>query len=152
MIKIEAITKIKVAVTVLVFLCAYSVSAQVLLLDSVLVKVETGNPMLKVYDMQVKALDAYSKGARSQMPPQLEAGFFMTPYNPKFWKADPDMYSDGMGSFMIGAQQMFTNPAKLNANFKYMKSMSSVQSATKIFIGNMLLSDAKMNYYDWVIL
>lgn len=129
-----------------------SASAQILSLDSVLSIIETNNPMLKVYDAQVKAYDAYAKGAKSLMPPQLEAGFFMTPYNPMMWKANPAEFDKGMGSVMVGAQQMFTNPVKLNANFNYMKSMSSVQASSKTFQRNILFTDAKMNYYEWMIL
>ncbi len=139
----------------LITICSYlllNVSAQTLSLDSVLSAIETDNPMLKVFDAQVKASDAYAKGAKSQMAPQLEAGFFMTPYNPMMWKANPAEFDKGMGSVMVGAQQMFTNPVKLNANFSYMKSMSSVQASSKTFQRNMLFAEAKMNYYEWMIL
>lgn len=129
-----------------------NISAQTLSLDSVLITIESMNPMLKVYDAKMNAYDAYAKGAKSYMPPQLEAGFFMTPYNPMMWKANPSEFDKGMGSVMVGAQQMFTNPVKLNANFNYMKSMSSVQASSKTFQRNMLFADAKMNYYEWMIL
>ncbi|MBP7388764.1 MAG: TolC family protein [Chitinophagales bacterium] len=142
----------RIIITTVSSLLLLNVSAQPLSLDSVLGAIETNNPMLKVYDAQVKAFDAYSRGAKSQMPPQLEAGFFMTPYNPMMWKANPAEFDRGMGSVMLGAQQMFTNPVKLNANFNYMKSMSSVQVSSKSFQRNLLFADAKMNYYEWIIL
>ncbi len=40
-----------------------------------------------MYDADIRSMDEAAKGARSWMPTELGAGFFMTPYNPKMWKA-----------------------------------------------------------------
>ena len=60
--------------------------------------------------------------------------------------------TNGMGAFMITAQQMFTNPQKLDANALYMKSMSNVEKEMKDAAKNELYSMAKMSYYEWMIL
>ena len=101
---------------------------------------------------KINAYNTYATGAKSLDAPQVGAGFFMTPYNPQMWKADPSMNTNGMGSFMISAQQMIMNPKKLNANSDYMKSMSGVETQMKGSMRNELYSMAKMSYYGWVVL
>lgn len=128
------------------------VNAQVLPLDSILNTIEKNNSELKVYDAKANAYDTYATGAKALDAPQVGAGFFMTPYNTQMWNADPSMYSRGMGSFMLSAQQMFMSPQKLNASEKYMKSMSGVENEMKNATRNQLFSMAKMNYYEWILL
>ena len=74
-----------------------------------------------MYEADIQSMDAAAKGAKSWMPPQVNTGFFMTPYNAKMWKAD-DM-NEGMGSYMLGVTQMFPNAKKLKADYEYMSSM-----------------------------
>lgn len=134
-----------------VFFSSQKTIAQVLIIDSILNAIEKNHPELKMYDAQIKAFNTYANGARSLDPPQIGAGFFMTPFNTQLWKADPMMNSSGMGSFMISAQQMFMNPKKLNANSEYMKSMSGVESEMKNATRNEMFSMAKMSYYEWML-
>jgi outer membrane protein TolC len=124
--------------------------AQTLSLDEVLKKIETDNPQLKMYDADIQSMDTAAKGAKSWMPPQVETGFFMTPYNSKMWKADE--MSPGMGSYMLGITQMIPNSRKLNADFKYMNAMSSVEKENKNYTINQLNALAKTNYYQWIVL
>jgi len=125
-------------------------AAQVLTIDSVLNAIEKNHPELKMYDAQINAYNAYAKGAKSLEPPQAGAGFFMTPYNTQMWK--PDAMSNGMGSFMISAQQMFSNPKKLNANSTYMQSMSNVEKEMKGATKNEMFSMAKMSFSEWQVM
>lgn len=123
--------------------------AQVLTIDSVLNRIEKNNPELKMYDAQINAYNAYADGAKSLEPLQVGGGFFMTPYNVSMWKGEGEQSaSPGMGSFMISAQQMFSNPKKLNANASYMQSMSSVEKETKNATKNEMFGMAKMNYSE----
>ena len=126
--------------------------SQVVTLENVLNEIEKNQPELKKYDAKINAYNTYATGAKSLDAPQVGAGFFMTPYNPQMWKADPSMNTNGMGSFMISAQQMIMNPKKLNANSDYMKSMSGVETQMKGSMRNELYSMAKMSYYGWVVL
>lgn len=126
--------------------------SQILGLDSILGIIEANNPELKAYDSRVKALEFYATGARSYEPPQLGAGFFMTPYNVSMWKSDAMTASPGMGAFMITAQQMFTHPKKLRANALFMQSMANVDKEMKNVMRNELFAMAKMNYYEWLVL
>ena len=128
------------------------INAQTMSLDSIINIIKINNSELEIYDAQIKAYNEYAKGAKSLDPPQVGAGFFMTPYNPKMWMPDAMNNGDAMGSFMISAQQMFMNPQKLNANATYMKSMSSVDSAMQKSMRNELISMAKMNYFEWMFM
>ena len=125
-------------------------NAQVVSLENILNTIKTDNPQLKMYDADIQSMDAAAKGAKSWMAPQVETGFFMTPYNTKMWKAD-DM-SPGMGSYMIGVSQMIPNAKKQNAEYKYMSAMSSVEKENKNYTLNQLYAIAKTNYYQWLVL
>ncbi|NNT71605.1 TolC family protein [Flavobacterium sp. IMCC34852] len=125
-------------------------NAQVVSLENILNTIKTDNPQLKMYDADIQSMDAAAKGAKSWMAPQVETGFFMTPYNTKMWKAD-DM-SPGMGSYMIGVSQMIPNSKKQNAEYKYMNAMSSVEKENKNYTLNQLYAIAKTNYYQWLVL
>ncbi len=126
--------------------------AQILTLDSVLNIIERDNPELKMYDAQINAADTYAEGATAWDAPQIGTGFFMTPYNPMMWKANPSAYNSGMGSYMLSIKQMIPNPQKLEANKTYMESMSSVEKQNKNFVRNMLFAEAKGNYNELVVL
>ncbi|AOW08946.1 TolC family protein [Flavobacterium gilvum] len=131
-------------------LCVAISKAQTLTLDNVLSTINTNNPQLKMYDADIQSMDASAKGARSWMPPQVETGLFMTPYNTKMWKADE--MNPGMGSYMLGVTQMIPNASKLNANENLMKAMSSVENENKNFTLNQLNALAKTYYYEWIII
>jgi outer membrane protein TolC len=127
-----------------------TIAAQTLSLDAVLNTIKTNNPQLKMYDADIQSMDALAKGARSWMAPQLETGFFMTPYNSKMWKANE--MTSGMGNYMLGVTQMIPNTSKLNANENLMKAMSSVENENKNFTLNQLNALAKTYYYEWIII
>lgn len=127
-----------------------NIVAQTLSLDAVLTNIKTNNPQLKMYDADIQSMDAAAKGAKSWMAPQVETGFFMTPYNTKMWKAS-DM-DPGMGSYMVGVTQMIPNTRKLKSDFNYMNAMSSVEKENKGYTINQLKALAKTNYYQWLVL
>lgn len=146
------ITKIQLLILLFGFIYPGGMIAQKMSLDSILNIIKINNSELGSYDAQINAYNEYAKGAKSLEPPQVGAGFFMTPYNPKMWVPDAMNNADAMGSFMISAQQMFMNPKKLNANATYMKGMSAIDSAMQKSMRNELFSMAKMNYYEWLFM
>lgn len=131
-----------ISVFFIIWISAFVLKAQILNLDSIKTIIEKQNPMLSMYDMQIKASDAYAVGAKSWEPPQIGTGLYMTPYT----------FEKNMGSYMISIQQMIPNPAKLKASQKYMQSMSAVDIQNKNVQKNNLFSLAKMDYFEWVIL
>ena len=141
--------KFYIVLSCLILSCISS-GAQTLSLDEILKTIKANNPQLKMYDADIQSMDAAAKGAKSWMPPQVETGFFMAPYNSKMWKADE--MSPGMGSYMLGVTQMIPNSKKLNADFKYMNAMSSVEKENKNYTINQLNALAKTNYFQWLVL
>lgn len=119
-------------------------------INSILDSIQLSNPTLKMYDAEVRSLDESAKGAKSWMAPELSSGFFMTPYAPRYWKSMNGQ--PGMGQYTIAAQQIIPNPKRLNADYKYMSSMSSVEKEKKGYTLNQLYADAKKNYYEWIVI
>jgi outer membrane protein TolC len=129
---------------------ATAMVAQTLSLDAVLNSIKTNNPQLKMYDADIQSMDAAAKGAKSWMPPQINTGLFMAPYDVKMWKADE--MNPGMGAYMVGFTQMIPNASKLKADANYMNAMSSVEAENKNYTINQLNALAKANYFQWLVL
>lgn len=125
-------------------------TSQTLSLDEVLASVKTNNPQLKMYDADIQSMDEAANGAKSWMPPQVNTGLFMTPYDTKMWKADE--MNPGMGAYMIGFTQMIPNASRQKADYNYMSAMSAVEAENKNYTLNQLNALAKTNYYQWLVL
>ena len=121
-------------------------------LPDILTTVEKNNPGLKMYEAEARAFTEEAKGAYSWMAPEAGAGLFMTPYNTKEIKANPAMMKEGMGFFMVSAQQMFPSRKKQNADAAWMRSMSTVETEKRKIALNELSYTVKKNYYEWVVL
>jgi outer membrane protein TolC len=135
---------------IVVLLLGIKGKSQTVNLDTIFNAIIINNPGLKMFDADIRSMDEAAKGARSWMPPEVGAGFYMTPYDVRMWKGD-GMSNPGMGQFMISAQQMFPNKSRLNAESKYMQAMSSVEKERKNYSLNELCSEAKKNYYIWLL-
>jgi outer membrane protein TolC len=137
--------KTKYHITYILLICFANLTAkaqaQRLPLDSVLARINA-NPSLQAYDAKISAQDAYATGAKSLDAPKVSAGQYQTPYQ----------INPNTGSFMIQAEQMFTNPAKLRAKEDYMKGMSKVTAEDKSYLKNQLIAQAKQYYYERVVL
>jgi len=132
----------QIIVTMLICFGAITTKAQERLsLDSVLAHVNA-NPSLQAYTAKISAQNAYAAGAKSLDAPTVSAGQYQTPYQ----------LNPNTGSFMIQAEQMFTNPAKLRAKEDYMKGMSKVTAEDKNYMRNQLIAQAKQYYYERVVL
>jgi outer membrane protein TolC len=119
-------------------------------LDTILNEIQKNNPSLKVYDANVRSWDAAVKGAYNWMPPEISSGLWMTPYNPGYWKGSPGSF--GMGQYMISAMQTFPNKIRQDAEAIYLRSLSSSERDRKQVAANELFADAKMNYYQWLVI
>jgi outer membrane protein TolC len=102
--------------------------------------------MLKSYRERADAFETYASGAKAWMAPEVGGGFWMTPYPGE--KVDPM----NKGQFMLSVQQKFTNPAKLNANQKYIASQSGIEQANEKIYFNDLRAEARLNYAQRVAL
>ncbi|MDZ4716031.1 MAG: TolC family protein [Cytophagales bacterium] len=118
---------------------------QRLSLDSILSVVKTRNPMLKSFASRAQAMDAYAQGARSWMAPEVGGGLWMMPYQSV---SDPR----DQGQIMLSVQQKFTHPAKFRANQGYLDSKAAIEDANETVAFNELRAQAKMTYYQWLVL
>jgi outer membrane protein TolC len=112
--------------------------------------IKENNPSLKMLDAEGRSMNEAAKGAYNWMPPEIGAGFFMTPYNAQKWKSMNGQ--PGMGSLMLSGLQMFPNKKKQDAEFAFMNAQSSIELQKKEVVENELLYLARKNYYDWVVL
>ena len=140
----------KLIITAVLAFLYTTIDAQQMSLPAVMDSIAANHPVVKMYNAEVRSMDAAAKGARSWMPPTVGAGFFMTPYNPKLWQRDGDML--GMGSVAVSVEQMFPNRKKLNANENLMKAMSSVEKEKLFAALNENFQDAKKLYYSSIVL
>src|ERR1700712_3063451 len=142
----------KIVIFIVTFLIAKIVSAQdVMPLNAILDSIRSVNPSLKMYDAEIRSADEAAKGARNWDAPVIGTGFWMTPYNPKYWKKG-DNGATGMGQYQLSAEQMFPNKKRLDAEEKYLKSVSSPDAERKKALLNELIATAKKNYYEWMII
>lgn len=150
-IKTLMIIKMK-KITLLLIIAIFSgkMGAQQMPLSEILDSIAANNPVVKMYDAEVRSMDAAAKGARSWMPPTVGAGLLMTPYNPQRWSRKGEML--GMGSFAVSVEQMIPNKKKLDANENLMLALSSVEREKLTATLNENFQDAKKLYYDWIVL
>src|SRR5882724_5504662 len=122
-----------------------------LVLNDIFSRITANHPDLKMFDAQIRSLDEAAKGARNWEAPEISTGLWMTPYNPNLWKKQNNG-SNGMGQYMISAQQLFPNGKMLNAEQNYMRTMSSIEKEKKNASLNGLYAAAKQNYYQLIII
>ena len=134
-----------IVLSVLSLLFTFDSIGQVITLDSILSVVKERNPMLKSYSSRADAMNAYAKGAKSWMAPEVGGGLWMLPYK----KVDDPR---DQGQIMLTVQQKFTNPAKLRANQGYLESKAAIEQAGETYVFNELRAQAKTAYYQWMIL
>lgn len=147
--------KKRILKSILLLLTAVSListlSGQSVGLSAILDSISANNPMLKMYEAEARSMDEAAKGAYSWMPPEVGAGFFMTPYDVSRW-SENDEGMPGMGNFMVSAQQMLPNRKRQNAEAAYLEAMSSVPLERGKATQNQLFAQAKRHYYEWIIL
>lgn len=130
-----------------ILLVTLTSSAQVISLDSVLSAIDKQNPMLKEYDSKVKAMNAYTEGAKGWMPPMVGGGPFFYPYPGQTLMDERDK-----GMISINVEQDIPNPGKLNAKKNYFASRAAVEEKGRSVQFNQLRAEAKENYYQWLVL
>jgi len=140
----------KLIITAVLAFLYTTIDAQQMSLPAVMDSIAANHPVVKMYNAEIRSMDAAAKGARSWMPPTVGAGFFMTPYNAKLWQRDGEML--GMGSVAVSVEQMFPNKQKLDANENLMKAMSSVEKEKLYAALNENFQDAKKLYYSSIVL
>jgi outer membrane protein TolC len=141
----------KIILAFVLGLSLLSTRAQTVSLDSIMNEIQKNSPSLKMYDADIRASNEAAKGARNWEAPVVGTGFWMTPYNPKYWKKG-DNGAFGMGQYQLSAEQMIPNKKRLDAEEKYLRSVSSIDVERKKATLNDLNAEAKKSYYEWLIL
>ncbi|HLX92756.1 MAG TPA: TolC family protein [Puia sp.] len=126
-------------------------AAQTLRLPDILDTIARAHPSIKMYEAEIRSLDAAASGAQNWMPPEISSGFWMTPYNPNLWMKDGNA-NTGMGQYMISVSQMFPNRKLNDANEKYMRAISSVELENKESNLNELFALAKSSYNSLIVI
>jgi outer membrane protein, heavy metal efflux system len=119
-------------------------------LETIFSSIINNHPDLKSYDAQIRSLDEAVKGTRNWEPLLISSGLWMTPYNPSLWKKQSNG-SNGMGQYMISAEQMIPNKKMQNAEQKYRQSLSAVEKENKNAAINDLYAQAKKSYYQLIV-
>lgn len=148
MMRINLLSMVHCSLSILIiFLVTLSSSAQVISLDSVLSTIDKQNPMLQEYDSKVKAMNAYTEGAKGWMAPMVGGGPFFYPYPGQTLMDERDK-----GMFVIALEQDIPSPGKLNAKKNYFASKAAVEEKGRSYQFNQLRAEAKENYYQWLVL
>lgn len=147
LVKTNSIQHLASSIIAILLFISTNAQSQTYSLDSVLSIINRNNPMLQEYDSKVKAMNAYTDGAKSWMAPMVGVGTFMTPY-----PGQKVMESRDKGFWMFSAEQNIPNPARLNATKKYLSSRAAVETQGKNYQSNALRSEAKTFYYQSIVL
>jgi outer membrane protein, heavy metal efflux system len=143
---LTAFSRLVKLVSASLVLLTFQTKAQVVTLDSLLAVIDRQNPMLQEYDYKVRALDAYTEGAKSWMAPMVGVGPYWYPY-----PGETVMSESEKGMFMINLEQDIPNPAKLKAKRNYYASKAKVEQQARAVQYNALRSEAKTFYYKWLV-
>jgi cobalt-zinc-cadmium efflux system outer membrane protein len=103
------------------------------------------NPSIIMYDAKIKSIQAQTEGAKSWMPPTFSFALNKFPYQSSILKEKAPMNQAGL---MFTLQQMIPNSSKLNAKKSYLQSLTKVQQNNSEWQKNVLLSAAKIYYYQ----
>lgn len=115
-------------------------------LDTLLRNIEKQNLLLQPYALKAESYKYKAQAATAWMAPMVGVGTFMTPYPGTTLMDDRDK-----GSIMFQLEQDIPNPAKLNAQKRYIESKAEVELAGRAVAMNELKAQAKRLYYTWLI-
>lgn len=110
-------------------------------LDTVLGRVLTRNPELKMWDLRAQGRAAAAGGARAWMAPELGVGGTELPYG-----GASDM-TPGDPAMMVTVRQMIPGPGKRAARERYLASLAEKEKAEGLWMRARLLADAKIQYF-----
>lgn len=119
---------------------------ETLSLDAVLKQIDQNNILLQSYGLKAESYKHSAKAATAWMAPMVGLGTYMTPYPGQMVMDDRDK-----GSIMIELEQDIPNPAKLNANRRYIESKGNAERATRGVTLNDYKAQAKRLYYSWLV-
>lgn len=129
----------------LAFVNAHAQDTVKLRLNDVLTRMDTSYPVLLSYHSKLQAVNASANASQSWMPPTISVGVDRFSYQPSMWMEESPMNQSG---FMISAEQMIPNSAKLNANYNAVQSAAAPLTYDSAWMRNSLRAKARMYYYQ----
>ena len=114
--------------------------AQHLTLNDVLNRIERSNPALLAYQNRISAANELVKGAGAWMPPMASVEWDNVPYT-----------LNNTSQLKFGIGQTFPNPKRIEAEKKYVSSISIAERNDAEFNKVALFAQAKENYYKLYI-
>lgn len=131
-----------------------TVAARVLSLDTVLQRVWTRNPELRMWEEKAQARSAQAEGARAWMAPELGVGGTELPYGKGMKEStggdpgmgEPSEETPGDPALMISFRQMIPGPGKRGARTRYLASLAGQERAGGAWMKARLTADAKGQY------
>lgn len=130
-----------------------TVAARVLSLDTVLHRVWTRNPELRMWEEKTQARSAQSEGAMAWMAPELGMGGFELPYGEGMKEStggDPGMGEtpeETPGALMLSFRQMIPGPGKRGSRKRYLASLAVQERTGGAWMKARLTADAKGQYF-----
>ncbi len=115
-------------------------------LDTILNRIEKNNLLLQTYALKAESYKYKAKAGTAWMAPMVGVGTFMTPYPGQTVMDDRDK-----GSVMLQLEQDIPNPAKQNAQKRYIESKGDVEMAGRAIAMNTFKAQAKSLYYTWIV-
>ncbi|HWW42160.1 TolC family protein, partial [Pedobacter sp.] len=115
-------------------------------LDTILNRIEKNNLLLQTYALKAESYKYKAKAGTAWMAPMVGVGTFMTPYPGQVVMDDRDK-----GSVMLQLEQDIPNPAKQNAQKRYIESKGDVDMAGRAIAMNTFKAQAKSLYYTWIV-
>jgi outer membrane protein TolC len=115
-------------------------------LDTILNRIEKNNLLLQTYALKAESYKYKAKAGTAWMAPMVGVGTFMTPYPGQAVMDDRDK-----GSVMLQLEQDIPNPAKQNAQKRYIESKGDVEMAGRAIAMNTFKAQAKSLYYTWIV-
>jgi cobalt-zinc-cadmium efflux system outer membrane protein len=115
-------------------------------LDTILNRIEKNNLLLQTYALKAESYKYKAKAGTAWMAPMVGVGTFMTPYPGQVVMDDRDK-----GSVMLQLEQDIPNPAKQNAQKRYIESKGDVEMAGRAIAMNTFKAQAKSLYYTWIV-
>ncbi len=115
-------------------------------LDTILSRIERNNLLLQTYALKAESFKHKAKAGTAWMAPMVGAGTFMTPY-----PGAETMDQRDKGSIMFQLEQEIPNPARQQAQKRYIESKAIVELTGKDIALNDLKAQAKRLYYTWIV-
>jgi outer membrane protein, heavy metal efflux system len=119
---------------------------EVLGLQEILHRIDTGNLMLKVYGNRAESFKYSADAATAWMAPMVGLGTWQTPY-----PGQKVMDERDRGMLMLRFEQEIPDRSKLNARRNFIASQANVELASRGVYLNQLRTDARKQYYAWMI-